>query len=280
MHQLALIGCGKMGQALLRGILRSGFLSPSEILVCDVAREPLAGLLDETGVAFTNSPMEVAEKASAILVAVKPKDVPALFMDMPPGLMASKLVLSVAAGITLAQLANYLPRGARIVRVMPNTPALVGQGASAYACESDVTAADVEFVEKVFGSVGIVRRVEEKLIDAVTGLSGSGPAYVFTIIEALADGGVQCGLPRALALELAAATVGGAAAMVAQTGEHPAALRDAVASPGGTTIAGIAALEAGGLRNALISAVNAAARRSAEMSRPANGHGAARPEEA
>lgn len=269
-----------MGQALLRGILRSGFLNSSEILVCDVAREPLAGLLAETGVSFTTSTMEVAEKATAILVAVKPKDVPALFMDMPPGLMADKLVLSVAAGITLAQLANHLPRVARIVRVMPNTPALVGKGASAYACETDVTAADIEFVEKVFGSVGIVRRVEENLLDAVTGLSGSGPAYVFTIIEALADGGVQCGLPRALALELAAATVAGAAAMVSESGDHPAVLRDAVASPGGTTIAGIAALEAGGLRSALINAVTTAARRSAEMSRPANGLAATRPEEA
>lgn len=268
-----------MGQALLRGILRSGILSSSDILVCDVAREPLARLLEETGVAFTTSPMEVAEKAATILLAVKPKNLPAVFMDMPPGLMANKLVLSVAAGVTLAQLANYLPRGSRIVRVMPNTPALVGKGASAYAAESDVTAADIEFVEKAFGSVGIVRRVEENLLDAVTGLSGSGPAYVFTIIEALADGGVQCGLPRALALELAASTVAGAAAMVLESGEHPAVLRDAVASPGGTTIAGIAALEAGGLRRALMEAVNSAARRSAEMSRPGNGHPAARPED-
>ena len=269
-----------MGQALLHGILKSKFLKPTEILDCDVEAEPLASLIAKTGVAFTTSTMEVAENAEAILVAVKPKDVPALFMDMPPGLLADKLVLSVAAGITLGQLANYVPTGARVVRVMPNTPALVGQGASAYACEKDVTAADVEFVEKVFGSVGIVRRVEENLLDAVTGLSGSGPAYVFTIIEALADGGVQCGLPRALALELAAATVAGAAAMVVQGSDHPAVLRDAVASPGGTTIAGIAALEAGGLRGALINAVNAAARRSAEMSRPANGRRVERPEEA
>lgn len=278
MVKLALIGCGKMGQALLRGILRSGILAPSDLLVCDVAREPLAGLLEETGVEFTTSPMEVAEKAANVLVAVKPKDVPALFMDMPPGLMAHKLVLSVAAGITLPQLANHLPRGARIVRVMPNTPALVGKGATAYAAEGDVTAEDIEFVEQIFGSVGIVRRVEEKLLDAITGLSGSGPAYVFTIIEALADGGVRCGLPRAMALELAAATVAGAAAMVQQSGEHPAVLRDAVASPGGTTIAGIAALEAAGIRHALIEAVATATRRSQEMSMPGNGHASGRPE--
>lgn len=267
-----------MGQALLRGILRSGLLGPSDLLVCDIAREPIADLLEETGVAFTTSPMEVAEKAAAVLVAVKPKDVAALFMDMPPGLMANKLVLSVAAGITLAQLANHLPRGARIVRVMPNTPALVGKGASAYAAEGDVTPRDIEFVEKIFGAVGIVRRVEEHLLDAVTGLSGSGPAYVFTIIEALADGGVRCGLSRPLALELAASTVAGAAAMVAESGQHPAVLRDAVASPGGTTIAGLAALEAAGLRHALIEAVSAACRRSQEMSQPLNGHSPARPD--
>lgn len=268
MYRLALIGCGKMGQALLRGITRSGFIAGPDILVCDLDRTPLAETLDETGAAFTTSTMDVAKQAAAILVAVKPKDVPALFLDLPPGVMADKLVMSVAAGISLHQLANHLPRGARIVRVMPNTPALVGKGVTAYAVESDVTAADMTFIDAIFGSIGVVHRVDETLLDGVTGLSGSGPAYVFTIIEALADGGVRCGLPRALALDLAARTVAGAAEMVLTTGMHPAALRDAVASPGGTTIAGIAALEAHGLRHALIEAVSAAATRSQVMGSP------------
>ena len=254
-----------MGQALLRGILRAGLLSASEILVCDVAREPLAGLLGETGVAFTNSPMEVAEKASAILVAVKPKDVPALFMDMPPGLMADKLVLSVAAGITLAQLANYLPRGARIVRVMPNTPALVGKGSSAYACESDVTAADIEFVDKVFGSVGIVRRVEETLLDAVTGLSGSGPAYVFLFMEALIDVGVHMGFSRRDAERLVTQTMRGSVEYAMHSNLHPASLRNQVTSPGGTSAAALYELEKGGLRTVMADGVWAAYRRSVEL---------------
>lgn len=271
MYRLALIGCGKMGQALLHGITRSGIIAGSDILVCDLDRAPIAETLDETGAAFTTSTMDVAKQASAILVAVKPKDVPALFMDLPPGMMADKLVISVAAGITLQQLANYLPRGARIVRVMPNTPALIGKGVTAYAAEADVTPADMEFIQAIFSSVGVVHRVDEALLDGVTGLSGSGPAYVFTMIEALADGGVRNGLPRALALDLAARTVAGAAEMVVSTGTHPAVLRDAVASPGGTTIAGIAALEANGLRHALIEAVTAASLRSKVMGAPHNG---------
>lgn len=269
MYRLALIGCGKMGQALLRGITSSGIVSGRDILVCDVARAPIEALLGELGCAFTSSANDVASQAEAVLVAVKPKDIQALFMDLPPGLMGNKLVMSVAAGVTLHQLANYLPRGSRIVRIMPNTPALIGKGVTAYAAEDDTTAADHAFIEALFGSAGAVHKVEEGLMDAVTGLSGSGPAYVFAAIEAMADGGVRCGLPRALAQDLAARTMAGAAEMVLATGQHPAQLKDAVASPGGTTIAGLAALEANGFRSALIEAVTAATKRSQELSRPA-----------
>ena len=273
MYRIAIIGCGKMGQALLSGILKSKVVQPAEIVLCDVARAPLEALLAETGCAFTDSLDVVAREASAILVAVKPKDLPNLFMELTPGLMANKLVLSVVAGVTLLQLASHLPRGARIVRVMPNTPALVGKGVTAYAVETDVTADDIAFIESIFGSVGVVHKVDEPLMDAVTGLSGSGPAYIFAMIEALADGGVRCGLPRVLAQDLAARTVAGAAEMVISTGQHPGQLKDAVASPGGTTIAGLAALEAAGFRSALIEAVTAATRRSQEMAKPANGNG-------
>ena len=268
MYRLALIGCGKMGQALLRGITRSGVIAGSEILVCDVSRAPIDGLLTELGCAFTTSPNDVAETAEAVIVAVKPKDIPSLFMDLPPGRMAKKLVMSVAAGVTLSQLAHYLPRGSRIVRIMPNTPALIGKGVAAYSAESDTTAEDIALVEAIFGSSGAVHRIDESLMDAVTGLSGSGPAYVFMAIEALADGGVRCGLPRALAMDLAARTMAGAAEMVLSTGQHPGQLKDAVTSPGGTTIAGIAALEAAGFRSALINAVTAATQRSVELSHP------------
>lgn len=271
MYRLAIIGCGRMGQALLRGITRSGIIAGSEILICGRRRAPLEPLIEETGVAFTTDTLVVARDAETVILAVKPKDVPPLFMDLPPGLMGGKLVMSVVAGTTLHQLAEFVPTGTRIVRVMPNTPAVVGKGVAAYAVENDVTAADIAFVESVFGSVGSVYRVEESLMDAVTGLSGSGPAYVFTMIEALADGGVRSGLPRALALDLATRMVAGAAEMVAATGQHPAVLRDAVASPAGTTIAGIAALEANGFRNALIEAVTAATRRSIEMGRASCG---------
>jgi pyrroline-5-carboxylate reductase len=176
-----------------------------------------------------------------------------------------KLLISIVAGLSIASLEKAAGEKLRIIRVMPNTPALVLAGASGYATGTQATDEDAETAQKIFGGVGLAVRVKESLLDAVTGLSGSGPAYVYTIIEALADGGVLMGLPRDLALQLAAKTVAGAAEMVLQTGLHPAVLRDQVASPGGTTIAGIEALEAGGLRAALITAVRAATERSAAL---------------
>jgi pyrroline-5-carboxylate reductase len=178
---------------------------------------------------------------------------------------AGQLVVSIVAGLRLADLARGLGPEIRLVRVMPNTPCLVGRGASGYCLGERATAEDGRLVRQLFESVGIAVEVEEKLLDAVTGLSGSGPAFVYVMIEALSDGGVRMGLPRQVATALAAQTVLGAAAMVIATGEHPGVLKDRVASPGGTTIAGLQALEAGGLRAALMAAVEAAARRSSEL---------------
>ena len=199
-----------------------------------------------------------------MFLAVKPQNMPAVFSEVGGKIAPDKLIVSIAAGITLSRLCEGLKTN-RVVRVMPNTPALIGKGASAFRSGPAATAADGQLVGQLLGAVGQAFQVDEKLLDAVTGLSGSGPAFVYVMIEALADGGVRMGLPRDVAMALAAHTVRGSAEMVMTTGEHPAVLKDKVASPGGTTIAGLAALEERGLRGALIAAVEAATRRSQEL---------------
>ena len=194
-----------------------------------------------------------------------PESVPTLATELRVHLGPDKLIVSIAAGLRIAALSGLFGNDLRLVRVMPNTPCLVGQGACGFCLSEQATDADAELVERLLTAVGIAFRVEERLLDAVTGLSGSGPAYVYMMIEALSDGGVRMGLPRNVATALAAQTVRGAAQMVLATGEHTGALKDKVASPGGTTIAGIQALEAAGLRAALMSAVEAATRRSIEL---------------
>jgi pyrroline-5-carboxylate reductase len=263
--KLGVIGCGKMGSALVRGVLGSGACDPADVYLFDAveeAAESLAAVVD--GVVVGEGVADVAEEAEVVVVCVKPGDVAAVLAELAE-IENEPVFVSVAAGVRLRDLERGLGDGRRVVRVMPNTPALVGKGASAVALGSWATEEDAELVEGLFGEVGRVYRVDEKLMDAVTGLSGSGPAFVFTVIEALADGGVLTGLPREVALGLAAQTVAGAAEMVLQTGEHPGVLRDQVASPGGTTIAGLAAMEEAGLRSGLIAAVRAAAARSAEL---------------
>jgi pyrroline-5-carboxylate reductase len=209
---------------------------------------------------------EVVEAADIVFLAVKPQSMPTVFAELAGALGPQKLAVSIAAGVTVAKLMEGL-KTERVVRVMPNTPALVGQGASAYALGPGTTSADGELVKQLMASVGRAFQVDEKLLDAVTGLSGSGPAFVYVMIEALSDAGVKMGLTRDVATALAAQTVRGSAEMVLATGEHPAVLKDKVASPGGTTIAGLAALESHGLRAALIAAVEAATKRSQELGR-------------
>lgn len=266
--KLALLGAGQMATALAAGAVRSGAWPADSIWATDPSessRRAFAAAI--AGAHVADSPAETAAKATVLVIAVKPQHVAEALGGAVSALGPSTLVVSIAAGITLARLAQLTPAGTRIARVMPNTPCLVGKGASAFSLNALANQEDALAVRTLLASVGSVVELPEKLLDAVTGLSGSGPAFVYTFIEALADGGVQAGLPRASAIELAAQTVAGAAAMVLETGQHTAALRDAVASPAGTTIAGLAALEAGAFRAAVMGAVDAAAKRSAELGR-------------
>ncbi len=266
--KLGLIGCGKMGGALLRGACKASLVKAKDVIVFDKVPAAIAALQKELpGVQVAKDPAELAAKSDVVMLAVKPQDMQALLKKVQgSGLkVQGALFLSIAAGISLKQLESWLGDKARVIRSMPNTPALILQGASAFARGAKATDDDMLLASQILGAVGLAQEVSESLLDAVTGLSGSGPAYVYTVIEAMADGGVLMGLPRATALQLAAQTVAGAAQMVLQTGKHPAALRDEVTSPGGTTIAGLEQLEEHGLRNALIQAVRKATERSKDL---------------
>jgi pyrroline-5-carboxylate reductase len=265
-HTLGVIGVGNMGAALVRGIVSAGVLPPESVTVFDAAPGRADALALDLGVHAATSNTEVATRSEYLLLAVKPGMVATVLREIDAALTDEQVVVSIAAGVTLSRLAAMLSHAApALVRVMPNTPALVGAGMLAVAAPG-VPAARVEGLQRLLAPLGRVVSVEESMMDAVTGLSGSGPAYVFVMIEALADGGVAAGLSRPVALELAAQTVLGGAKMVLETGQHPAALKDMVASPGGTTIAGLAALEASGFRAALMAAVREATRRSRELS--------------
>jgi pyrroline-5-carboxylate reductase len=256
------IGSGKMASALVRGVTKSGAIPAELILVTDVLPVAAQQLATATGVTALPTNAEVASIAEALILCVKPQDAIGALRGIDT---KGKLIISIVAGLTIAALREAAGASARIIRVMPNTPALVHQGAAAYALGDGATNEDAAVAEKIFGAVGKVVRVKEALIDVVTGLSGSGPAYIYLVIEALADGAVLMGLPRELALQLSAQTVLGAASMVLQTGEHPSVLRDQVTSPGGTTIAALEALEASGARAAFIAAVRAATERAREL---------------
>jgi pyrroline-5-carboxylate reductase len=259
------VGAGQMARALAQGFVRATLLAERQVVAADPASAALDGFrraLPDSQIAADNA--EVARRSDIVVLAVKPQRAKAAMAELCGSLGSEKLVLSIITGIRLDALANGLGP-CRLVRVMPNTPCLVGESASAYCLGPNATATDGELVAKLLGSVGLAIQVEEKLLDAVTGLSGSGPAFVYVMIEALADGGVRMGLPRDTALRLAAQTMKGAAEMVLQTGDHPGVLKDRVASPGGTTIAGLHIMETAGVRGALISTVEAAARRAEEL---------------
>ena len=251
--------------------MRAGLADASNVIAYDhnaSAREAFASAMGP-GAKIAESAGEMAQEARIVFLAVKPAHAAdALASIASTWRSGEQLLVSVAAGVTSGTIEAALPVGSAVIRVMPNTPCLVGKGASCYAAGENATEGHLADTGRLLSAVGFASETTEGLLDAVTGLSGSGPAFVYTVIEALADGGVRAGLPRALAADLAAQTVAGAAAMVTSTGQHPAALRDAVASPGGTTIAGLAELERHGLRSTLIEAVSAAARRSAELGNP------------
>ena len=262
--KLGFIGCGRMATALVGGVVEAGVFPAAAIFVNDCIPAAVEALSQKSGVVALADSAALVASVDALVLCVKPADALAALRGMGDAL-AGKLVISIVAGLSLAKLEEAAGATARVVRVMPNTPALIGQGAAVFATGSLATAKDAALVSKIFASVGTVAKVKEPLLDAVTGLSGSGPAYVYLVIEALADGGVMMGLPRDLSLQLAAQTVAGAAAMVLQTGLHPAALKDQVTSPGGTTIAGLEELEGAAVRAAFLSAVRAATERSQQL---------------
>jgi pyrroline-5-carboxylate reductase len=265
MMNIGLIGCGKMGGALLRGVESALGADQVSVMLCDAVPEAVDYLQKGLKCATkAGSVAETAESSDVVILAVKPADLEKVCAEAGKAKNRA-LYLSIAGGISIQELAKWQGSGQRVIRSMPNTPALVGAGAAAFCRGSSATAADAETAKKLLGAVGTADEVSEKLINAVTGLSGSGPAYIYTVIEALADGGVLMGLPRAASVRLAAQTVLGAAKMVLETGKHPAALRDEVTSPGGTTIAGLEQLEKHGLRNALLQAVRRATERAGEL---------------
>ena len=261
-----LIGCGKMGRALILGAIDSGTLAAEDVLVCSRTPASMLALAEERKV-VPSTLEEVITTCDAILLCTKPADIETVLkkFTVHGSTTDKKLIISVAAGVTNATMENIVSDYARVIRAMPNTPSLVGKGAAAFALGCDATTQDAEFAASLFSSIGKAVEVPEKLMDPVTGLSGSGPAFVYLFIEALADGAVSCGLPRDKALELASQTVLGAATMVQETGIHPGELKDMVTSPGGTTIAGVTALEAANFRSAAIKAVQAATNRSLEL---------------
>ncbi len=262
--KIAFIGGGNMAEALIRGLIAGGTATPDRIVVADVSADRLAHLQKTYGV-MQKGNVEAARESDIVILSVKPQVVDRVLVEIAPVIDGRKLVISIAAGIVISRIEKALKDGSHVVRVMPNTPALVLAGAAALAGGKNASGGDLALAQGIFNSVGRAVIVEEKLMDAVTGLSGSGPAYVFMIIDALSDAGVKMGLPRPLALELSAQTVYGSAKMVLETKEHPGKLRDMVTSPGGTTIEGLHALEKGKLRATLINAVEAATARSREL---------------
>jgi pyrroline-5-carboxylate reductase len=263
--KIAFLGAGNMAEALVKGLLRAGTAAQAEVVCAEPRAERREELANRYGVTMVTSNLEAAEQCDIVVLSVKPQTMDDLLDEIAPAIDHRKLVISIAAGFSIQAIARKLGAGVRIVRTMPNMPALVGAGATALARGAHATDVDLGEAKKLFEAVGIAHVVDEHLLDAVTGLSGSGPAFTFLAIEALADGGVKVGLARPVAMALAAQTVMGAAKLVLETGEHPGRLKDQVTSPGGTAIAGVHALEEGGLRAALIAAVEAATRRSHEL---------------
>jgi len=254
-----------MATALAKGFIGAGIVSARQVLASDLSASACEVFAQATGSRATQSNLETVEFATVLVLAVKPDQVNAVLTEIRPKFSNQQLLISIAAGVPLARLEAGLEAGARVIRVMPNTPALVGCSATAFSLGTSALPDDGALAMKLFSAVGLAFSVKESFLDAVTGLSGSGPAYVYLMIEALSDGGVASGLPRDIAIKLAAQTVLGGARMVLETGLHPGALKDMVASPGGTTIEGLHELEKGRFRGTLMNAVRAAAEKSRKL---------------
>jgi pyrroline-5-carboxylate reductase len=263
--KIGIIGCGHMGEALLRGLHQKGMTKG--VIVSELRADKREYIKKNYGVEAIEDNCAVASKAQVIILAVKPQELKGVLQEIAPALDSEALLISIAAGATLGAIASILAKEVRLIRAMPNIAALALASATALSPGAGVAAADLDIAREIFNAMGMTVIIPEPLMDAVTGMSGSGPAYVSLFIEALADGGVRMGLPKKEALELAIQTVLGTVRLLIEQGEHPAHLKDKVASPGGTTIAGIAALEAKGFRGAVMEAVAAATQRSKELAK-------------
>ena len=262
---IGFLGTGKMATALAKGFIRASLVAPKQVFGSDPVSAARVTFGRETGARILPSNIRVVEQASVLVLATKPDQTASVLVEIRDRFTRRHLLVSIAAGVPTARLEAALPAGARVIRVMPNTPALVGSSASGFTLGKAATRADGELAQRFFSAVGVAFQLKESLLDAVTGLSGSGPAYVYQFIEALSDGGVAAGLPRDVATKLASQTVLGAAKMVLETGQHPGALKDMVTSPGGTTIEGLHELEKGKLRGTVMSAVRAATEKSRKL---------------
>ncbi len=262
---IGFLGTGNMAEALIKGLLRAGVVRAEHIHGSDPRKVRCDEMKARYGIYTTTHNEDVVRRSDILVLSVKPQILPQVCDEIVPFLKPRALIISIAAGVPVAAIEAHLPKGTRVVRTMPNTPALVGAGATAIAAGGHATPEDVHVARRIFDSVGMSVVLDEEQLDAVTGLSGSGPAYIFLIIEALSDAGVKVGLSRYNALALAAHTVLGSAKLLIDTGHHPGHLKDMVTSPGGTAIAGLHTLEAGGLRTTLMNAVETATRRSKEL---------------
>jgi len=266
-HSIGFIGAGNMAEALIRGLVRGGHVPANRITASGPRRERLDELARSYGIAVTTDNRELARSAGVIVLSVKPQILDKVLREVGDQLEPGTLVISIAAGVDTEAIETMIADGVRVIRAMPNTPALVGAGATAIAPGKHASETDLATAKAMFDAVGITVVLDESHLDAVTGLSGSGPAYIFLILEALADAGVKVGLARRNAQLLAAQTVMGSAKMLLETDEHVGRLKDMVTSPGGTAIAGLHTLEQGGLRTTLINAVETATKRAKELGR-------------
>ena len=269
-RRIGFLGAGNMGTAIIKGLISSDVIGSDQIIASDALARRRQYVEETHGIRTTADNKELVAQSDIIVLAIKPQVCPAVLGEIGHALDDTKLVLSIVAGVTVDTILRQAEakEGTRVIRTIPNTPAMVKEGITVIAADNTTLPKDLEITETIFKTVGRTVTMEKNLMDAATGLSASGPAYVFVMIDALADGGVRMGIPRETALILAAQTLVGASKLFLESGKHPGQLKDMVATPGGTTIAGLHQLEAGGLRHALISAVQAATLRSAELGKP------------
>ncbi|MEO8205020.1 MAG: pyrroline-5-carboxylate reductase [Chthoniobacterales bacterium] len=264
--KFAFIGAGKMASALMAGMLAKPVCAAKDVIISSKGKERLQKLIASNGATMASSNLEAVTEADVVLLCVKPKDAVEVLTELN-GTLKGKLLISIVTGLTLSKMEELAGSNCRCIRVMPNTPVMVGAGASAYSAAANALVNDIDTVKTIFGSLGIIVEVREEQMDAVTAVSGSGPAYVYLMIEALSDAGVSAGLSPDMAQQLAVQTVAGAAEMVLKTGQHPGPLREMVTSPGGTTAEALRVMESRDFRGLITEAVEAAARKAKELSK-------------